>query len=96
MKTFLDMARARGYTNNGEMFSARQLNDLLAQGLENNRHLCEYKTVSHTVIDEGWLDDSSTRKQLQNGSIFVVPYPFLIFYLVLHNFIFKMLAIYST
>ncbi|EDS39368.1 conserved hypothetical protein [Culex quinquefasciatus] len=70
VKTFLDMARARGYTNNGEMFSARQLNDLLAQGLENNRHLCEYKTVSHTVIDEGWLDDSSTRKQLRNGSIF--------------------------
>lgn len=73
-KAFLDMARARGYTNNGEMFSARQLNDLLAQGLENNRHLCEYKTVSHTMIAEGWLDDSSIRKQLQKGSIFVVPY----------------------
>lgn len=55
------------------MFSARQLNDLLAIGLEENRHLVEFKPVSHTLVG-GWMDEPSIKIQLRLGSIFLVPY----------------------
>ncbi|XP_062536244.1 actin maturation protease [Armigeres subalbatus] len=72
-KTFLELAIARGYSNNGEMFSTNQLNDLFAIGLEENRHLVEYKPVQHNVI-AGWMDEPSIQVQLRCGSIFLVPY----------------------
>lgn len=72
-KTLLDMAIEKGYSNNGEMFSAKQLNDLLSIALENNRHLVEYKPVKHALLG-GWVDDPGIKMQLRFGSIFLVPY----------------------
>lgn len=76
-KTFLELAIAKGYSNNGEMFSTKQLNELFAIGLDENRHLVEYKPVQHHVI-AGWMDEPSIQMQLRCGSIFLVPYPFQI------------------
>lgn len=74
-KTFLELAIAKGYSNNGEMFSTKQLNELLTIGLDENRHLVEYKPVEHHVVG-GWMDEPSIQMQLRLGSIFLVPYPF--------------------
>ncbi|XP_055642273.1 actin maturation protease-like [Toxorhynchites rutilus septentrionalis] len=72
-KTFLEMAIAKGYSNNGEMFSAQQLNDLFSIGLEDNRHLEEYKPVIHTLVG-GSMDEPTVKIKLRLGSIFLVPY----------------------
>ncbi|XP_065091481.1 actin maturation protease [Ochlerotatus camptorhynchus] len=72
-KTFLELAIAKGYSNNGEMFSTKQLNELLTIGLDENRHLVEYKPVEHHVVG-GWMDEPSIKMQLRLGSIFLVPY----------------------
>uniref|UniRef100_A0A182XXQ1 Actin maturation protease n=1 Tax=Anopheles stephensi TaxID=30069 RepID=A0A182XXQ1_ANOST len=74
-KALLELAVARGYSNNGEMFSARQLNELFEQVLEENRHLVEYKPVTHTLVG-GWMDDPNIQVKLRLGAMFLVPYPF--------------------
>ncbi|XP_055606185.1 actin maturation protease [Uranotaenia lowii] len=71
--TLLELAIGKGYSNNGEMFSARQLADLLAIGLQENCHLVEYKPVTHT-LQEGNLDSPENVANLRQGSIFLVPY----------------------
>uniref|UniRef100_A0A182RQS1 Actin maturation protease n=1 Tax=Anopheles funestus TaxID=62324 RepID=A0A182RQS1_ANOFN len=68
----LELAVARGYSNNGEMFSARQLNELFEQVLEENRHLVEYKPVTHTLVG-GWMDDPNIQIKLRLGAMFLVP-----------------------
>lgn len=72
-KTFLELAVAKGFSKNGEMFSTKQLNELFVIGLDENRHLVEYKPVQHHVI-AGWMDEPSIQMQLRCGSIFLVPY----------------------
>ncbi|XP_055541070.1 actin maturation protease [Wyeomyia smithii] len=72
-KSFLEMAIEKGYSNNGEMFSACQLNDLLAIALDENRHLVEYGPVTHTLVG-GDMDDANIRMQLRLGAMFLVPY----------------------
>ncbi|XP_053695109.1 UPF0692 protein CG33108 [Sabethes cyaneus] len=72
-KNFLEMAVEKGYSNNGEMFSAKQLNDLLATALDDNRHLVEYTPVTHALVG-GDMDDPNIRMQLRLGSMFIVPY----------------------
>lgn len=72
-KALLEQAIARGYSNNGEMFSARQLNELFEVVLEENRHLVEYKPVTHTLIS-GWMDDPNMQIKLRLGAMFLVPY----------------------
>ncbi|XP_050100475.1 UPF0692 protein CG33108 [Anopheles aquasalis] len=71
--SLLDLAVRRGYSNNGEMFSARQLNDLFEVVLQENRHLVEYKPVSHTLVG-GWMDDPNIQLKLRLGAMFLVPY----------------------
>uniref|UniRef100_A0A182HJH2 Actin maturation protease n=1 Tax=Anopheles arabiensis TaxID=7173 RepID=A0A182HJH2_ANOAR len=68
----LEQAVTRGYSNNGEMFSARQLNELFEQVLEENRHLVEYKPVTHTLVG-GWMDDPNIQIKLRLGAMFLVP-----------------------
>uniref|UniRef100_A0A182NL80 Actin maturation protease n=1 Tax=Anopheles dirus TaxID=7168 RepID=A0A182NL80_9DIPT len=72
-KVLLELAVARGYSNNGEMFSARQLNELFEQVLDENRHLVEYKPVTHTLVG-GWMDDPNIQIKLRLGAMFLVPY----------------------
>lgn len=74
----LEQAVTRGYSNNGEMFSARQLNELFEQVLEENRHLVEYKPVTHTLVG-GWMDDPNIQIKLRLGAMFLVPYPFFLY-----------------
>lgn len=73
--SLLDLAIRRGYSNNGEMFSARQLNDLFGAVLQEHRHLVEYKPVTHTLVG-GWMDDPNIQLKLRLGAMFLVPYPF--------------------
>lgn len=79
----LNLAKDLGYTNNGEMFSCKQLADLARQALD----LANIDNIT-VRVQKGTLLSQDTIDKLLDGAVMLVPYPFLfILYGQLHCFI---------
>lgn len=67
----LSIAKSKGYTSNGEMFSCKQMDKLAEEALS----LAEIENVN-CELRYGCLCNSETVKRLLNGAVMLVPYPF--------------------
>lgn len=67
-KQLLVLAQERGFTNNGEMCSARQLQALLSEVSDRHGH------GLHVTAHQGPLATDETKLRLRDGSCLLVPY----------------------
>lgn len=64
VQELMDYAQNKGFTNNGEMFSAVNLQEVAQFYLKNN----------DVVLNEGCLDQSLVKEHLLTGGLMLVPY----------------------
>lgn len=68
----LTQARGKGYSINGEMFSAKYLLDLLKENLDR----CEFGEGCKVWLHEGSIETVDVMQFLLEGGAMLVPYPF--------------------